>query len=210
MTYTINEATKNEKEISFYVINTSDNNQRINDKPVKAEISFPVRSANGQTTNVRIPSTWIPVDLSLQTTKEDLVKSPDVRRLINRGNLELIREEEALEILNKKEARMEMERLKKMDNVNITVQNFAGQLTDNERSNTGLEPAEGNIDSIEVDSLVIELFSREDINDQERYAQLINVKSRLNEKDWAYVIDVTKSEEISEFALECLNKLKNK
>lgn len=208
MTYTINEAIKNEKEISLYVVNTSDNNQRINDKPIKAEVSFPVKSANGQTTNVRIPSTWIPVDLSLQVTKEDLVKSPDLRRLITRGNLELMREEEALEILNKKEAKMEMERLRKMDSINITVQNFAGQLTDSERSSTGLKPAEGNVDAVEVDSLVIELFTREDINDQERYAQLINVKSRLNEKDWAYVIDVTKSDEISEFALECLNELK--
>lgn len=208
MTYTINEAIKNEKEISLYVVNTSDNNQRINDKPIKAEISFPVKSANGQTTNIRIPSTWIPIDLSLQTTKEDLVKSPDLRRLITRGNLELIREEEALAILNKKEAKLEVSRLRKMDNINITVQNFAGQLTDVERSNTGLTPAEGNINPVEIDSLVIELFTRDDITDQERYAQLINVKTRLNKKDWSYVIDATKSEEISEFALECLNNLK--
>lgn len=77
-----------------------------------------------------------------------------------------------------------------------------------ERGNTGLKPSEGNVDALEIDGTVIELFDRTDITDQERLAQLINIKNRLTAKDWSYVIDSTNSEEIKEYAVKCLAELK--
>jgi hypothetical protein len=208
--YTINDAIRDKKSVSFYVVNTSDNVYENNGRPIKGDVSCPIVSDNGQTTNIRVPNTWIPIDLSLQVTKEDLVKSPRIRSMLQAGILKLLSEEEALEILDTPLAKAEVKRINKDQNERITVANFAGKLTEGERENTGLKPSEGNVNALEVDGTVIELFDNDTLTDQDIHLQLMNIKNRLSLKDWTYVIDNTKSEEIREFAIKCMEELKQK
>lgn len=65
----------------------------------------------GGTTVMEIPITWIPVDLTTQATKENLLKSPVFRRLVTSGSIGLIDEEQAEQIMDNGDARKEATRI---------------------------------------------------------------------------------------------------
>jgi len=83
------------------------NNQR-------RQLMLIVPSLQGNTSDtIIIPRTFIPINLTEQVSKKQLVQSGDFRRAVARGLLILTDEESAKAILSRKDAQTEKERLKR-------------------------------------------------------------------------------------------------
>lgn len=78
----------------------------------RSQIIFVIPTGQRQQELVQIPNTWIPVDLTEQVTKRQLMESTDFRRSLRNGLLDLISDEDAEEILATEDARAEMKRLR--------------------------------------------------------------------------------------------------
>jgi hypothetical protein len=83
----------------------------INNTNPRGIINISMPDGLGGTTIMTIPITWIPVDLTTQATKESLLKSPSFRRLVTAGNIGLIDEEQAEEIMTSEGAKDEATRV---------------------------------------------------------------------------------------------------
>lgn len=62
----------------------------INNTQPRGEMLLTVTGNKGRSVIITIPSTWIPVDLSLQSRKSDILDSADFRRAVNRKFLILL------------------------------------------------------------------------------------------------------------------------
>jgi|JFJP01.1.fsa_nt_gi hypothetical protein len=89
-----------------FVMNTSGGNGQ-----QKGIINFTVTEGNGRATVVRIPVTFIPLDLTESATKNAILSSPDFRRLVSKGIISLIADKDAEALLNNEPAQKEKRRL---------------------------------------------------------------------------------------------------
>lgn len=83
----------------------------------KGIMNVTIVEGNGRSSTIRIPVTFIAVDLTTQATKSALLMSPDFRRIVSAGLLTLISEEDAQGLNNNEEARKENRRLMNVDSV---------------------------------------------------------------------------------------------
>lgn len=74
-------------------------------------INVSVVEGTGRTSVVKLPITFIPVDLTMQATKRAILESPDFRRLVGGGFIKLISEQDAEKALESEEAKKEQRRL---------------------------------------------------------------------------------------------------
>jgi hypothetical protein len=100
---------ENAKSSSLWVLNNSGGN-----KKMMGIINISVREGNGQLNTVRIPVTSIPVDLSIQATKDAILSNPQFRRVIMGKMLIAISDEQAESLLDNDQAREEQQRLYSM------------------------------------------------------------------------------------------------
>lgn len=85
----------------------------------KGIINITITEGNGQRNVVRLPVTFIPVDLTTQATKNAILSSPDFRRLVQRGFVKLVSEEDAAKMLDSDEARKEQQRVLELDSAEL-------------------------------------------------------------------------------------------
>lgn len=79
----------------------------------RSRVIFSVPKTRGQGQDlIEVPNTWLPVDLTQQITKRQLMESSDFRTALNAGLLVLIDEKEAQEALEDEDAVEELARLK--------------------------------------------------------------------------------------------------
>ncbi len=79
----------------------------------RSRVIFSVPKTRGQGQDlIEVPNTWLPVDLTQQITKRQLMESSDFRTALNAGLLVLIDDEEAQEALQDEDATEELARLK--------------------------------------------------------------------------------------------------
>ena len=79
----------------------------------RSRVIFSVPKTRGQGQDlIEVPNTWLPVDLTQQITKRQLMESSDFRTALNAGLLVLIDEKEAQEALQDEDAAEELARLK--------------------------------------------------------------------------------------------------
>ena len=82
--------------------------------PLRGNVVFNVADeGTKQPVPVRVPDTFLAVDLLEMATKKQITESQDFRQSLNRGLLVLIDETEALEINSRPGSRQERERLRK-------------------------------------------------------------------------------------------------
>lgn len=90
------------KSSSIWVLNKSN---------PKGNVTISVPNGMGNIETVIMPATWIPMDLTTQSTKQSLTASPVFRRMLTLGMLQVITEEEAQTLLSPAEAQEEMQRI---------------------------------------------------------------------------------------------------
>lgn len=155
---------------------------------------------NGQVTSVTIPETWIPIDVTEQCQKEELLKSSVFRSQINNGVLKLISEEEAQEIFdNDPDAIEELERLQFERTREPTVVEL-----DEEEEEVTLRTDEKDLHGI--NPIIFEALEREDISDADMINTIKTNRFNINQKDIQYIIAHTNSEKVKRVASELLKK----
>lgn len=90
------------KSSSIWVLNKSN---------PKGNVTISVPNGMGNVSTVIMPATWIPMDLTTQSTKQSLTASPVFRRMLTLGMLQVISEEEAQNLLADRDAQEEMQRI---------------------------------------------------------------------------------------------------
>ena len=99
-------AQKKFKNRSIWCVNTTSGDRR-------GRCIFRVHARGNESTIVEIPDTWLPIDLTTLTSRKSLLNSDDFRTLLRTEMAMLIREKDAQELLSKKGAEEEKDRLRK-------------------------------------------------------------------------------------------------
>jgi len=106
---TISQAEKSDSS-SVFVLNTSGAKGTS-----KGIINLTIVEGNGRSTVVRIPVTFIPMDLTTQATKSAILMSPDFRRMVAQGIITVIEEADAVKMLSSDGAQEEQRRIMNID-----------------------------------------------------------------------------------------------
>ena len=104
------------KNKSIWVGNTTKGSSR-------GQVVFRVYDRAGGSTSVNVPDTWLPIDLTEMASREQLLSSSDFRGAIRNGMLVLLKEKQAQELMAKRGATDEVQRVRNLS-----------QEVDNERS----------------------------------------------------------------------------
>lgn len=71
---------------------------------------FEVKDNSGKSVGIKLPKTWVPIDLMLFVDRESIKRSNTIRTLHRKGAIKFLDPTESLEILKTKEAKEEAER----------------------------------------------------------------------------------------------------
>lgn len=105
---------ENKTKGSLYVINNTGNVERLGVSGVLI-IAIPRLSGNGNPIIMRVPQTWLPIDLTLQVPYNHLISTSEFRNAVMQGYIIPISDEYAEYLLSKKGAQQERERLEEED-----------------------------------------------------------------------------------------------
>ena len=94
---------------SLYLVNPG---QPVGDRIMYTHIMFTIIQGNGQSVNISLPATWVPMDVSTQISKKELLGSPDFRRFVMDETIIILKESFALDMLKTPEAKAEVARNK--------------------------------------------------------------------------------------------------
>lgn len=200
-TITLLKATE-DKSPCLYVLNTSD----INGQYMKGDVNISVVTSRGQTLNIVVPSTWIPIDMSEYLPKDELLKDPMFLRMIRSKRITLISENDAIEILNQPDAVIEKNRITMQTN-GITRNPEIEDDEDDEKQKSTNKTEEDGVQIVTVE--VVQRLKEYDIDESTAYSTLKNSESRLLEKDLEYIINHTESEKLKNFASDRLVKTRS-
>lgn len=169
---------------SLYVLNTS---------AQEANLMFSVQTANGSTSTVSIPYTFAPIDLTIFASVDVLIKSEELRKLINGNYIKIVDTEEVEEkALNHPAIVAELNRINNTNNQVIQdVDGVAEPIVEIEKN-----PLIANI---------IMLSSEE--SDEARLTQLLHANiGNLMKNELEFLRDNSKSRILSDFVLEALSE----
>lgn len=163
-------------------------------------INLTVADGMGGQIQVRVPVANIPVDLSTQATRQNLISSPQVRTLHAKKVIEFIDPEQARTLLaSNADARAENQRLYKLGEV-AEVGNSAeinDELQQVEAENAG-----------DLNPFAITMAFEEAMTDEDILMTLRGREDELGEKDFLYLVNNSKHERVKSWAAEKANALK--
>lgn len=157
-------------------------NRSTNDEPGRIVLSIPKLNGNGQDL-VRIPHTFVAIDLTEQIPKNQLMQSSDFRKTVNSGLLDLVTEEYAELLLGTPEGKAEVRRLQNEAQMHRTANANAGVVNREvvEVSKIGkAEKAEAEKTVRTEPQTRIQSFVLEAKNDRLNAAQIIAGLKRIN------------------------------
>lgn len=148
---------------------------------------------NGDVRSIEIPMTFNPVDLSSFAPKDELVRNPELLRMVHNGILQLITAEEAEERLETPEGRAETERL-----TAERMRRFSGQQNDMMATNDiktvypkdKLEKASpGDFDgSLKgISPVVVDALTNPAVEESHRASLVRNLVDRMTDADKTWV-----------------------
>lgn len=166
------------KSNHVFVYNNTDSDPANNKKKTNIIIPMDERRA------IQIPATTLPIDLTEQAPKDELVKSSYFMDVLRNRLILICPDEEALKILSTPEARSERDRLfvnqkESLDDI------FNRQKIEVKEDNIAVPKVEG----LDVDLNVMEAMNREDIQPAERFSIIKNIENSLEQKDWQYIFE---------------------
>lgn len=145
----------------------------------KGIINIGITEGNGRSAVVRIPVTFIPVDLTTQATKNALTMSPDFRRIVASGLVKLISEEDAMALLDNEESRREQRRLLNIDSQHeVQAEQYSPAVK------AILAQKDGNISG-----LAMNIAHTTEGDEDTVVSNLRNNMESLNEGDLKYIVD---------------------
>lgn len=183
---TLSELEKND-QASVWVFNMSGIERT---KMKRGIINLSVNDGIGNTMAVRVTITWICVDLTTQVTKSALVLNPEFRRLVSRGVLKIISEEEALKIVNTPEGIAETQKVH-------TSEQYTGSFEDQPVLNDV-------VDSSAVNAIAMSVVSRDDLDDEACISLLSGHEMVLKRGDFEYISKNSRFPRVTTWALERL------
>ena len=198
--YTIHQLSA-DKSPSVYVLNTSDQYNMVDDKPIRGDIYIPIKTQTGESVLLVVPATWIPIDLSTFADKEDILRSTRFRHMHRTHQIELISPEEAEKALMTKDALREQDFINKTSLTKFTTNVMSGEMTEQERE-SGLVKAEGDYEKLKISSFIADIFGRDDLTDDDRYAMVNSKSESMTKEDWNYILEYSSSEDLKDLALK--------
>lgn len=147
---------------------------------------------------VKVPNTWLPIDLCSQVHPTQLIESADFRKIVQNGMIEIISEDEADQILSRPGADQELRRIREEQSRANSflgsngLSSTASVLADPDRMvrNTKEEAKLGS-PSIKVETLLAQAEDEE----QEEISvinSLRNIVEELTNGDLAYILEFAK------------------
>tara|TARA_Y100001963_G_scaffold160259_1_gene269828 strand:- start:585 stop:1238 length:654 start_codon:yes stop_codon:yes gene_type:complete len=85
---TYSEMTATNEAAPLYVVNTSNVSENGRNQQIALHLS--VTSESGNLTAMKIPATWIPIDLTTKAPRSVIVRSPNFRDLLNKGLIAIV------------------------------------------------------------------------------------------------------------------------
>jgi hypothetical protein len=175
---------------SVHVLNTTKGYE-------KGQVLFSVPKENGQgTDSVIVPNTFIPVTLTEQVSKKQLLGSSEFRSAVSRGVLVIVSDKDADEILATKAALSELNRIRKrQDSFRETVANLDEVHTNIDEGTTGLRDALGQLTVGEEQTLedlvqpsILQLVvDLEELKDEEGAISTLRNIEKVTTKDYRYI-----------------------
>lgn len=182
---------EDEKVKRIWVLNST------RDKNADGPVIFTVSNETGQgVSTVEIPLTWIPLDLTNQVSKSQLMSSSYFKRAVNRGLLRLIDEDSASQILNQPGADEEIEKindLRRQVGASLTSMNVTNEMGDI-ASKTQMSPQNtyAGTETSDVNPTVFQLMMDATENPDIKDIQLINslrtIRTKLTDKDFRFIM----------------------
>lgn len=163
----------------------------VNKTNPKGNISIVVPDGMGNQVSVRIPITWIPIDLTTQATKKSLLATPAFRSLVARKYIDLINPDSALEYLEDPEAAKEMARIFKQANV----ESIGAPTENNNALSAELELEEGNINPIAMN-----IALAKDLEEDDALRLLRTNESSLVKADFQYIAENSTKQKVKDYA----------
>lgn len=178
----------------------------------RGEILMSVTRPNGREQTVTVPATWIPIDLTLQSRRQELLDSPDFRRAVARGYVVPVDADEAEEFCaNNSMAVTELSRiLNRAGGSSTFAQNVesSGQSVTDKR----MEEIRGQVGSVSakdetgkgVSGPVMQTVARSNhegegsINDREALSILMGMQ--LTAHEYTYIVKNSQQASIKEWA----------
>lgn len=199
---------------SLYVINTSDCEGRY----PRGDINFPIRDDSGQDSiAIKIPNTWIPIDLCSFAPKNNIIKNHYFRRLLASGRIGAITETEANKVLEDKEAYEEQVRVlngmhgsnnattKLSEKVQIKAVDKKGKPIDPDKSLTSAPSAPPG-ERTDIHPALMNAIQTNADDTKVRSIILTN-KRKLKKRDYDYIIENCNSSSITDLAVSILENL---
>lgn len=153
----------------------------------KGIITFLGDSGLGDKSLVTVPITWIPVDLSTQSTKKSLLSNAQFRRLVSGGMLELVSDKEAESILSTPEGQDENMRVFQLAAVGNAVNNIPQELKPNLEING-------------VSGYILSIANDKDMNYKDAIADIRRKADTLTKADYEYLENNAVSQELRDWA----------
>lgn len=160
----------------------------------KGIINLTITEGNGRSTVVRIPVTFIPVDLTTQATKSALTMSPDFRRLVASRIITLISDADAEKMLDNDKARAEQSRL-----LNIESLHEVDEQQQTAEVRSMMAEASGNIGG-----LALNIAHTTDGDEEAVVANLRNNAEALTKDELKYIVDNSQMHKVKVLAADLL------
>lgn len=181
---TVSEAEKN-SDSRLFVLNKS---------IPRGNINFNISDQSGTRIGIRVPVTWIPLDLSNFGQKKDILRNPDFRRLCARSFFHIIDPESAENFLKNGKAQTELNKILNIDNDLVPetkMPEVDKQVNASVDANKVVSPFIQNVvlrsssASENVDDLIAELESKKDTLTKKDISDLMNNSPKAEIKAWA-------------------------
>lgn len=172
----------------LYVINNSKN---------PMDIVFNIKDVNGAANAVLVPYSSVPVDLTVYATINNLMDTPDFRRLIN-SQILLILDNKEVETLKERDPAMARQMASAVSNGSVVDTNSVGSTVEIktnvvEKVNRVNEVNEDDLEPSPVEKL-LELAQDESVSPDKLEALFISVRDQLTENDCDELVSRTKNE----------------
>lgn len=133
---------------------------------------------------IRIENRKIPMDLTEQATKEEIINNSIFMDLLSSRQILICPEKEAFEVRSTEFAKKELAAMR--ENTAPTLDELFGrkdiEVLEEKTVSSEMQP-------VEVNLTVLECMNREDMSQEERYSTIRNNAESLNKTDWKYIYD---------------------
>lgn len=188
----------NDSVASLYVLNRSNPN---------GNIAFNCINELNVTIPVLIPATFIPVDLTTMAPLENLLKSSVLRQIFSKGQLVIIRKEEAEEYLKSPRAKAEYQKLNKLTGGLISGQGAEDNFGEIELETGGASSKSKNSRNEDFLTAIIDRANDEDSDDESIQREFLSKQHVLTRNDLNRLRNEVKRASLIDLVLEALQDL---